>query len=118
MCANNHCASFFFLEGPQIYLMSKNLDNQLALFPCLDVCVCLHMCEHSLHGHATELAAQQGVSRVLEEQPAQLWQDSSCYSLTSAGRSRSGREGVGHTVIHLETPLSPPPFKPTSTHRR
>ena len=40
---------------------SGMLDNLLPVFkPCLNVCVCIRMCEHSLHGQASELSAQRG----------------------------------------------------------
>lgn len=56
------------------------LDNLLPVFQ--SVCVCNHMCEHSLQGQVLELSAQRGVSGVLVDQLSEPWWLSSSFIIT------------------------------------
>ncbi len=100
------------------------LDNLLPVFrPCLSVCVCIRMCEHSLHGQASELSAQRGVSGVLVDQLSEPWKARSSFIITLCWKITE-REGsrlppvvcahTEHTFIQLTIPYLS--LKPSLIH--
>lgn len=62
------------------------------------------MCEHSVHGHATELEAQQGFIGVFIDQLSEPWKDSPFFFISMCWKNTVRErvwERVGHFVLFM-----------------